>query len=482
MKKRVLAFLLTTLLPLTGISCSHENSPEQIQPEAVPNQNEETAPEAVLSRLEELGSRKFNGNTYTVLSCADNPTLFINLPADETTGEVINDTLYSRNKKIEEAYDVVLEQVIANPADVGFTDLRTSITAGDKVYDYTYGRLNNGLASLATEGMLLNLRDSTYLSLDKNWWSPMVSEQLTLNGKIFFTTGDICPSIYQAASACYLNTDLMQDYNITADVFSLVKEGKWTFDVLTEMVKSHDSDVNADGIMHTNDDFFGFIAQNNDVACNIALTGAGVQLVKNSGSDLELNLISEETVSVIETLQNLIPLIKFDTQNDIYNITFAEDRAIVIMHNVGTAMRDSIRNMDSDYILTPVPKASEAQESYRSLVNSWNDGFVSIPLLSDIESVSFLLEVLAYESYTSVRPTTYEVVLKAKNQRDPDSCEMVDVILNSIYLDYHTINNFGGASNKILDVIVNGSPVVSAMEEIEQMAQTQVSELMESLG
>ena len=372
--------------------------------------------------------------------------------------------------------------MIANPADIGFTDLRTSITAGDKVYDYAYGRLNIGLATLATEGMLLNLKDSAYLSLDQNWWSSIMSEQLTLNGKIYFTTGDICPSIYQAASAVYLNTNLMQDYNIDTDVFSLVKEGKWTFDVLTEMVKSHDLDVNADGVMHTNDDFFGFIAQTNALTCYNALAGANVKFVQNTGDELQLNLISEETSTVLETLQQLYPKVKYENQNDVYNVTFAEDRAIAILHNVGVAMRDTIRNMDSDYILAPVPKATAEQDGYRSMVNSWNDGFVSIPLISDMESVGFLLEVLAYESYVNVRPTTYEVVLKAKNQRDPDSCEMVDIILNSIYLDYHAIYDFGGASAKAVDIIINGAPYISAMESIKEMAETKVNEFMESIS
>ena len=59
----------------------------------------------------------------------------------------------------------------------------------------------------------------------------------------------------------YLNLDLAEDYGIDTDFCQLVRDGKWTLDVVINMTKDMNTDLNGDNVMHASDDFFGFIHQ-----------------------------------------------------------------------------------------------------------------------------------------------------------------------------------------------------------------------------
>src|SRR5699024_5508140 len=97
------------------------------------------------------------------------------------------------------------------------------------------------------------------LSLGESWWSRLMYDQLKYDGIMYYTTGDIAPSMYQMPACYYLNTNLVDQYGITTDFVGLVREGKWTLDEAINAAKDLSSDLNNDGVMHASDDQFGFV-------------------------------------------------------------------------------------------------------------------------------------------------------------------------------------------------------------------------------
>ena len=72
----------------------------------------ETAETPKRDRLAELGERDLSGTVYTVLDSNPNAAMHINIPAEVQTGELINDTLWTRDAVIEDRYNVQIDYVL----------------------------------------------------------------------------------------------------------------------------------------------------------------------------------------------------------------------------------------------------------------------------------------------------------------------------------------------------------------------------------
>lgn len=437
---------------------------------------------AEYSRLDELGAKDFGGRVFTILDANDKPATHINMPGDSMNGDIVNDALFLRDAAIESMYhaDIVYEQI--EGASKSASALRDSVMADDGSYDFVISVLMGGsLGTLATEGILANLTDISTLSLDRNWWSSLMYDQLRLDGKMYYTTGDISPCMYQMAGAFFLNTKLCGDYDIDTDFCGLVRNGKWTLDEVYKLTHDMNVDVNQDGVMHASDDFFGFIhqkvANGGTTTARLLLTSAGINLVEPADDEKTLvsGMNSEAALTTIEKTARLLTDVQFENQNDVMSKAFSEGRALSLIHFTSSASV-YLRDMQDDYLVLPMPKADEAQETYRSYANPWMDAFVAIPKTADLDFSGFMTEAMAYYSYVHVRPMAYDLTYMQKTTRDENSAEMLNIIFDHLYLDFACITDFGGLSVKLADVLYGSADFASSMaailpkfdEELEQ--------------
>jgi hypothetical protein len=100
---------------------------------------------------------------------------------------------------------------------------------------------------------------------------------------------------------------------------------------------------------------------------------------------------------------------------------------------------DSIRGMEQQFGVVPMPKFDEVQTEYRTLLH---DQFTVFSVLTTVEKeegrldeVGAVLEAMSSESYKTVRPAYYETTLRTKIAQDPQSAEMFDIIIDNIYID-----------------------------------------------
>ncbi len=478
--KQIISLTLLCAMLMSAMSCGSDDTKNDVTTENTTASSDETTES---NRLTELGSKNFQNRTFTIMDANDYPATNIIYPEDSPNGDIINDALYDRNAKIEELYKVKIKYEHMDPAKTGTDAVRQSVLAGDAEYDLINSTIAGGtLGTIATEGILANLAEVPYLSLDKGWWSSLMYENLKLNDKIYFTSGDISYRIYVAPHAAYVNAGLMEDYGIDKDIYDLVLNGKWTIDELVDMTKEYDQDLNSDGVMHTNDDFFGVVfQQHGSLATNALSIASGVNLSEVKDDTIVVDLANEKVLSVVEKLKNLVvENFKFDNQNDIYLKAFSENRAIVCIHLMSTAMNEKMRNMDNDFLIVPLPKYDEDQETYRSMVNSWNNAFVAIPQNADMEFSGFITEAMAYESYVSVRPKFYELVLKEKLTRDERAKDMIDIITETAYLDFNAVYEFGGSTNLLLNAITKDAPLASSLASAQTAIDAAIEELVEN--
>ncbi|MBE6611115.1 MAG: hypothetical protein E7632_01370 [Ruminococcaceae bacterium] len=475
--RKYTAFLLAMMLLASSASCGSDAPAADDTTSA--GESETTAAETHI--LDAMGEKDFGGKTYTILDANDYPDTSRNMPSDEMAGEVLNDALAKRDSTIEDRYNVNIEYLPYTPAKDGIAAFTTAFLAGDKMAELIITRASSAMPQLGADHMLHDLNALPHMELDQPWWSGLMNENLALKGKLYFTTGDISPSMYQSQCVMLVNTNLLDKYNIDTDYYALVREGKWTLDQVIEFTKLS-QDVNGDNVMHTSEDFFGFVGDTTGSALSAMafVTGAGVttSIIEND-TIVMTELFDEKLVNVLEKLGKIAAKERFADRRDYINRAFKEDRAISIQTYMGSVIT-SLRDMESDYMVLPMPKYDEAQEDYRTLANGWCCCFVGIPADADKELAGFITEAMGHLSYNEVRSSAYDMILKQKAVRDEEGCEMIDLIWSSLYMDFMSVSEFGGIPTVIGNAMYKGSELASALEARRSAAQTAIDTLAAS--
>ena len=431
-------------------------------------------------RLAELGSRDFEGKIFNVLDANDYPEMHVNYATEETKNSSnINEELYRRDVQLKSSYNLGgIEYHSVTKAADGISALSVQILADACEYDMVIstvvgstadGAAGGTLASLTVQGLLKNLNEIEHLSLDKEWWSPLIYENMLLNDKLYFTTGDIAPSLYQAPAAMYVNMDLFKQYHQDTDIFKIVEDGEWTIEKLLVLTEGISQDVNSDNVMNASEDFFGVVVARNGLAVQNFVVGAGSTFSKVENNTLTMDLKSEKLGNTIELISRLYPK-TFDyggsgspseRQQNVINVTFKGNNAVFLSHQLEAAMFH-LRDMEGDFAVLPCPKADKDQQQYLSLVNNWCDCFVAVPssVTDDrIDFVGFVMEAMAAYSNKNLRPFIYEKVLKYQRVNDEKSSLMVDVIMDGIVIDYAVAFDIAGIQSMVLKATVDETPL-----------------------
>ena len=433
-------------------------------------------------RLDSLGEKDFDGAVFTILDSNEHPDMYINIPDEERSGEIINDALFERDIAISERYNLQIEYVQRTNASSGLSVMKAAVMAGDNDCDLIISSILGGaLQTIATEGILYNLNELPYLRLGEAWWSRLMYENLQLDDHMYFTTGDLAPSMYQIPACSYINRDMLSEYQLDVDVYELVKQGEWTFDTVMTLTRDIAVDVDGNGSMSVDNDIFGVIHQNGDIQLNAILCGAGLSAVRLDNGKLELSILDEHNIDIVEKLKQFCVKAQYVEQNDIINRAFEENRALVAFHFLESATVH-LRDMEGDYSILPMPKYDESQDGYRSLCNAWTGAYISVPTNCDPEFSGFVTEALGIYSYEHIRPLNYDLVYKQKGARDEQSAEMLDIIFDCLYLGFNVIYNFGSLYTDLRTIVMDGAPFASTVESHLDAAQQAIDDFSELWG
>ncbi|MCL2159730.1 MAG: hypothetical protein FWH48_10015, partial [Oscillospiraceae bacterium] len=107
------------------------------------------------------------------------------------------------------------------------------------------------MAPLAVDGLVLDFARTEGFQLDKPWWNQNMNREMTIGGALLFGVSDY---IIPEPNVIYFNKELQASYGME-DFYSIVREGKWTLDKFTELVKIPMADLNGDGIYDASDQY-----------------------------------------------------------------------------------------------------------------------------------------------------------------------------------------------------------------------------------
>ncbi|MCL2814792.1 MAG: hypothetical protein FWD23_09355 [Oscillospiraceae bacterium] len=447
--KRIIAvFLSAGILLGMGAGCTRA----KIDGDA--KSTDDTFGEAVLEETTEIKREntpdgvppdlKFAGDTFTILSRSE--IIFgTEMGVEEETGDIVNDAIYQRSRTVEERFDITIDVVKipgiwGNEASFNNT-IKNSVNAGDNTHNLVAG-YSVAVAPLAADGIFVNWNKNVpYIDSGAPWWIQKLEDELTIDGKLYFMTGDLSQTMIGSMMVFYFNKKLQSDYGIE-DLYQTVLDNKWTYDRLYEITKNVYRDTNGDNEKNIGDTFGLCVEPGNFTDQMFVAMG---QSLAPKGSDGYPSL-TINSPGTIERLSKIIAL--FHENQGAYCIPESGERPSRELFKRGEALfnigylefAENLRDMQDDFGILPSPKYDESQEKYLGLTQ---DGFslFCIPVSNDrLDFVGAVTEALAAESYRYLTPTYYETALKIKYSRDDVTSKMLDIIHDGIYFDFGYVN------------------------------------------
>ncbi|MGM9625226.1 MAG: hypothetical protein ACI3XM_05905 [Eubacteriales bacterium] len=489
MKKQTAFIASLLLLALCTASCGSGETPSAAEGSAnnadtTAAQNTETKTDWSSAGIE---AQDFGGRTFTILtqrSAAQMQTWY-GIAPEEINGEVLNDAMVQRNRKIEEVFNV---QIIEADKESAVSELRKTVTAGDNVYDAAHDCINSEF-TMGQDGLLVNWYDLPHVNLEAEWWDHSVIDQLTVGGKLFFCTGDISPTTNVRVYSLVFNKDMCRNLGIDMP-YDYVLNGTWTIDVFNQYITDINKDVNGDGKMDYEDRWGYFSQDGNSFMMYFAGGGTVVevdengemQLTMNDSRNMELAAKSLDiTIDATKTLMANDYVAKNGGQWSAASSWFAAGGALMRSSTFEPIPRD-YRSMDTDFGVLPYPKLDENQDTYYTLAEETSIMFV-VPTTADVEFTGIMLEVLAAESVSTVSPAFYDVCLQGKSVRDEESAAVLDILFANKVFDYGLIGDVAGFKNMMIGLEKKQSTdVASAFASATKKAETTIEKITEKLA
>lgn len=367
------------------------------------------------------------------------------IAVEKITNEPVNDAVYERNLNVEEELNVKLTSIEENVPDplTLIASISTNITSGAGDYDIVacaaYATVNEAL-----NGTFADLRKTEYIDFEKSYWSQGYNEVIEYQGTQYTVTGSMVLSLYRFAFITTFNKRLFTEAKV-AFPYDAVRNGEWTLDYQTSLVPlfHHDDD----GIPDDENDVYGLVT-NPYISVDPYWSSCDVPIIgrdENGGYEIIFNVeklhsVAEKTMKLFYGTDGATYAYEHygmdDEQNDI-RMMFSTGNAAMATVRILELESGDMRQMEDKFGVLPMPKYDTDQKEYKTLLH---DQFtvVAVPVTvtgDRLDEMSAVLECLASEGHKLVRPAYYESALRYKYMKDPESWEMMDIIIDNIYID-----------------------------------------------
>lgn len=482
MKQHISRFMTAVLLiGLILVSCGEG---EPVETDAVVSQSETTTEPTVEDMLASLPDEDFGEYEFTFLTISsgiNSTTRFTDeIFVEEEDGDIINDSVYQRNQLVNEKYNVT---IAAMPEELPSDVARAAILAGDNIFDVMNLYKSESIV-LLPDGLLADWNDLPYCDYTAPWWNRHCIEKLTIGDMLPFMSGSILISEIDDTLAMVYNKALADEYNISG-LYDVVRDGKWTIDYMTSLIKQISRDLNGDSQYVVGDDLFGYVQDPASMTTNWSFACDLMTGYIDSDGKWQPNVDVERAQNLCDKMAAIFAGGTFAyTGTDLYDgLNYFEENKIflyaIILRNV-----ELLREMNVDFGILPYPKLDENQSEYSTHIGN-SSPILTLPITNnDFERTSLILEAMAITSYNIVRPAYYDVALKVKMSRDEDSADMLDIILDSSTYDlsYFTFNAISSILNPLISVGNTNfsSAYASQSNTINQNMQNFIDSVLES--
>ena len=361
---------------------------------------------------------------------AKNPEYFVD---EENNAGIIENAIYRRNLLVTNRLGVTLNW-IGEAGDYSqrtqFNKLIETDLSGDCEYDII-SAYSTTIAMAATNGYAMDL-----ISLDKNpndgmidlkmpWWGKDLTDMATINGKLYFATGDISTNYLLRMYGTFFNKQLITDAGLESP-YDLVDNNKWTVDKFIELAESYTVD---DG---STTPVYGLV--HDAITLEALFYGANLAFVDKDALDmpkLSDNWNGSDAVTLTDKMAafcNTASVLNDKNQDE---SLFASGQSLFVIYSLDLAMKD-LNDTGLDFGIVPIPKLESSQKEYSTTLN-YKYSLYMISAGTNIPEMSaYVLEALASEGYRTVTPQVYDNAMKIRYTTDGRAQKMIDYIRDGV--------------------------------------------------
>jgi len=390
----------------------------------------------------DYAGKDFGGETVNILNFEDLWKCYLHLDFESQTGEILDDAVYNRNRRVEEALNFKLNEVkwTDNTWETGqramIDAVIQSVMAGDNAYDAAYLPISFKSA-IITDGYLYDLNTMPGLNLDEEYWDGNINKALELDGKLYAASSPMQLMSLDMANVLLFNEDMFTNMKM-AHPYDMVREGTWTLDKLNEYVTAL-TQLNGDESFTFNNDgnaVYG-MGVHPDIIMGM-LHAAGCRLTENNGGKFTLTIDNERWYSAGEKINKILigtghAIADTSASDKNYIKLFREGRASFLLAELKASLE--LRDMKDSFGLLPMPKLDEEQKDYHTMVG-FNTTLLTVPKTqANAERTGTVLDALSYESWKNILPIYFDVTLEQKGLRNENSIEMLEIIRSGVAVE-----------------------------------------------
>ncbi len=499
--KKAIAFLTVLLmLTLCFLSCgeiSTETSDvSETASSAAEKSSDESSEEPLVIEDSVPKDLKFDGETITIL-VREGERFIMEFGTEEIETSTLNEILIERTQNVEERLGIKIKTLVQQTdsgsyAPVNFNQkVINSLISGDPGYDIISSYAYYGVL-LGNGEYLLNLHDIPYLDFEKPWWNRDYINEMTVNDKLYFITGDACYTSIDCTFATFYNKNLAQRLYPGVNLYETVDNDDWTLDFFRTLIKDTYEDLDEDGL-RSDGDFYGSYIPTASEPLDAFFFGSNCKITSKNAEGLpELSFYSEKTVNFFDKMYELL----FETNGvmagqytgesiDFAREKFMDGESVFLVSALSSS--ELFRDVNFLYGILPLPKMDKNQEAYYTGCADIYS-ILSVPYCAPEDKLPLIgaaMELLAAESYKTVVPAYFQKIMKYGYLDTDDDSRMYDLILGGITYNFGVVNSI--SINDIQHLVrtvldARGKNFTSEYEAKKDAAEMYLEKLLEAYG
>lgn len=427
----------------------------------------------------DLPEISFDGYTFNSMywEVAGWSNLYQDVFSEVETGDLLNDAVYRRNATIEDKYNVKFTVNYVDNLQFA-TFYKKSVMAADHEFDVSFTRGCEVSAVLFAD-VCYDLTNLNYINWDNPWWDQNSLEEFSFSDYKFFVTSDITLRDKASTACVFFNKTVQTDFKL-GNFYDMVYDNTWTIENMDKLTVGIKSDLNGNGVVD-NDDRFGYSGLR-DTSFILLLGGGGRYASKDENNMPQIAFEDERTFNLVD---DIVTLMNNEGNYNNAHVTgadaakiFSDNRSLFMILILSTI--ETLRNMEADFGILPIPKYTEDQKNYLHCVSIHPSSIMSIPKTTpDPDRTAIILEAWAAESRYTVIDAYYEIALKDKYSRDAESTDMLDIILENRVYDIGEFFALGGFNWVILEVgSQNNHNIASQFQKYRKAMQGDINKII----
>ena len=228
--KRILCALLASLMILPLAACGNTEEDTGTSASTTNAATDAETGEETKATLD-LPEKRFDDFELTFITRDEAEWSTVEIIPD-TTSDFVNiaEAVTERNEILKSQYGVTLKELKTDPSSYATkVNKETMSPSGD--FQAIISRMDTA-AGLVQQGSLIDLSAeecAQYINFNKPWWDGKMVKGLTIDGKVYFATGDILTSDNDGTFALLFNKKIATEVKMP-DLYKMVDNGTWTMD------------------------------------------------------------------------------------------------------------------------------------------------------------------------------------------------------------------------------------------------------------